>query len=154
MTLFYAKRAAVWQQAAIGLAAAVAYVPLEVKSALSAGMDANDFHEARLYIDSATQCSNWKSQLPRPGGAAYRAQHQCPYAHRAQHQCCHMLPIIDALQEIEEGVDIVYTYDVHWQPSQIKWASRWDAYLRMPGGRVRLQSEFFLFCVASPQILL
>ncbi|KAF5836931.1 Endomembrane protein 70-domain-containing protein [Dunaliella salina] len=38
-------------------------------------------------------------------------------------------------QEIEEGVDIVYTYDVHWQPSQIKWASRWDAYLRMPGGK-------------------
>lgn len=65
-----------------------------------------------------------------------------------------MLPIIDALQEIEEGVDIVYTYDVHWQPSQIKWASRWDAYLRMPGGRVRLQSKSFLFCVASLQILL
>jgi len=39
-------------------------------------------------------------------------------------------------QEIGEGVDIVYTYDVHWQPSQIKWASRWDAYLRMPGGKV------------------
>lgn len=30
----------------------------------------------------------------------------------------------------------MYTYDVHWQPSQIKWASRWDAYLRMPGGKV------------------
>jgi len=40
-------------------------------------------------------------------------------------------------QEIQEGMDVVYTYDVHWQPSQIKWASRWDAYLRMPGGKVR-----------------
>lgn len=39
-------------------------------------------------------------------------------------------------QEVKEGEDVVYTYDVHWQPSQIKWASRWDAYLRMPGGKV------------------
>lgn len=35
-----------------------------------------------------------------------------------------------------EGADIVYTYDVYWQESDTKWASRWDAYLRMPGGRV------------------
>ena len=34
------------------------------------------------------------------------------------------------------GADIVYTYDVYWQDSKIKWASRWDAYLRMPGGKV------------------
>lgn len=40
-------------------------------------------------------------------------------------------------QEIKEGADIVYTYDVYWQDSKIKWASRWDAYLRMPGGKVR-----------------
>ena len=40
-------------------------------------------------------------------------------------------------QEIVEGVEIVYTYDVYWQDSTIKWASRWDAYLRMPGGKVR-----------------
>ncbi len=39
-------------------------------------------------------------------------------------------------QEITEGAKIVYTYDVYWQDSKIKWASRWDAYLRMPGGRV------------------
>ncbi|KXZ49791.1 hypothetical protein GPECTOR_19g242 [Gonium pectorale] len=41
-----------------------------------------------------------------------------------------------APQEIYEGADIVYTYDVYWQESKIKWASRWDAYLRMPGGKV------------------
>ena len=40
-------------------------------------------------------------------------------------------------QEIVEGAEIVYTYDVYWQDSTIKWASRWDAYLRMPGGKVR-----------------
>ncbi|GFR46382.1 hypothetical protein Agub_g7964 [Astrephomene gubernaculifera] len=39
-------------------------------------------------------------------------------------------------QEIKEGANIVYTYDVYWQDSKIKWASRWDAYLRMPGGKV------------------
>jgi transmembrane 9 superfamily member 2/4 len=31
---------------------------------------------------------------------------------------------------------IVYTYDVFWTFSDTTWASRWDAYLRMPGGRV------------------
>lgn len=34
------------------------------------------------------------------------------------------------------GARIVYTYDVYWDTSDITWASRWDAYLRMPGGRV------------------
>jgi transmembrane 9 superfamily protein 2/4 len=39
-------------------------------------------------------------------------------------------------QEIKEGEAIVYSYDVFWQISQTRWASRWDAYLRMPGGKV------------------
>lgn len=39
-------------------------------------------------------------------------------------------------QEVVEGAKIVYTYDVYWQDSKIKWASRWDHYLRMPGGKV------------------
>ncbi|KAF8069410.1 TMN11 [Scenedesmus sp. PABB004] len=39
-------------------------------------------------------------------------------------------------QEVKEGEKIVYTYDVYWQVSDIKWASRWDSYLRMPGGKV------------------
>ena len=30
----------------------------------------------------------------------------------------------------------MYTYDVSWDMSEVSWASRWDAYLRMPGGRV------------------
>ena len=30
----------------------------------------------------------------------------------------------------------MYTYDVYWELSDVSWASRWDAYLRMPGGRV------------------
>eukprot|EP00879_Flechtneria_rotunda_P009211 GHRR01009644.1.p1 GENE.GHRR01009644.1~~GHRR01009644.1.p1 ORF type:complete len:502 (+),score=157.04 GHRR01009644.1:1316-2821(+) len=39
-------------------------------------------------------------------------------------------------QEVKEGEKIMYTYDVFWQLSDIKWASRWDSYLRMPGGKV------------------
>lgn len=39
-------------------------------------------------------------------------------------------------QEIVEGARIKYTYDVYWQESDIKWTSRWDSYLRMPGGQV------------------
>lgn len=41
-------------------------------------------------------------------------------------------------QEVKEGEKIMYTYDVYWQKNdKIKWASRWDSYLRMPGGKVR-----------------
>ncbi len=39
-------------------------------------------------------------------------------------------------QEVKEGAEIAYTYDVYWETSDISWASRWDAYLKMPGGRV------------------
>lgn len=45
-------------------------------------------------------------------------------------------PAAPTPQEVKEGQRIVYTYDVYWDTSDITWASRWDAYLRMPGGRV------------------
>ena len=41
-----------------------------------------------------------------------------------------------APQQVVPGARIAYTYDVFWDTSDITWASRWDAYLRMPGGRV------------------
>ncbi len=31
----------------------------------------------------------------------------------------------------EEGMEVVFSYDVTWQKSDIQWASRWDAYLRV-----------------------
>merc|ERR550525_1812153 len=31
---------------------------------------------------------------------------------------------------------ITYTYDVQWSESQIRWASRWDNYLKMTGGQI------------------
>jgi transmembrane 9 superfamily protein 2/4 len=40
------------------------------------------------------------------------------------------------LQQIKVGERIVYSYDVSYQPSEIRWPSRWDAYLKMEGARV------------------
>ncbi|XP_031480719.1 transmembrane 9 superfamily member 8-like [Nymphaea colorata] len=37
----------------------------------------------------------------------------------------------DAPQEIEENKEIIFTYDVEFQESPIKWAYRWDTYLLM-----------------------
>jgi transmembrane 9 superfamily protein 2/4 len=31
----------------------------------------------------------------------------------------------------EVGMEVVFSYDVAWQKSQVPWASRWDAYLRV-----------------------
>merc|ERR1719238_1725623 len=32
--------------------------------------------------------------------------------------------------------EIVYTYDVQWSESPVRWAYRWDNYLRMAGGQI------------------
>merc|ERR1719499_2194909 len=32
--------------------------------------------------------------------------------------------------------EITYTYDVQWTESEIRWASRWDNYLKMTGGQI------------------
>ncbi|KAK8515534.1 hypothetical protein V6N12_075574 [Hibiscus sabdariffa] len=37
---------------------------------------------------------------------------------------------------IKEGVPIVFTYEVTFEESDIKWPSRWDAYLKMEGSKV------------------
>jgi len=33
-------------------------------------------------------------------------------------------------QALQEG-EIIFTYSIHWKPSEVKWASRWDIYLSM-----------------------
>ena len=30
-----------------------------------------------------------------------------------------------------EGGEVIYSYDVVWVPSDVKWASRWDIYLQV-----------------------
>ncbi|TKW22126.2 hypothetical protein SEVIR_4G205800v4 [Setaria viridis] len=38
----------------------------------------------------------------------------------------------DRPQEIEANKEIIFTYDVNFEESDIKWASRWDTYLSTP----------------------
>ncbi|KAG6587848.1 Transmembrane 9 superfamily member 11, partial [Cucurbita argyrosperma subsp. argyrosperma] len=38
--------------------------------------------------------------------------------------------------QIKKGQPIVFTYDVTFEESDIKWPSRWDAYLKMEGSKV------------------
>lgn len=35
----------------------------------------------------------------------------------------------DGKQEVDENKEVVFTYDVVYKPSDIRWASRWDTYL-------------------------
>jgi len=39
-------------------------------------------------------------------------------------------------QPISAGATVAYTFDVEFRESQLKWASRWDAYLKMGDGHV------------------
>ncbi|EEC84006.1 hypothetical protein OsI_30213 [Oryza sativa Indica Group] len=43
----------------------------------------------------------------------------------------------DSPPEIEVGEEIIFTYDVNFEESDIKWASRWDAYLSMTDDQAR-----------------
>jgi len=38
--------------------------------------------------------------------------------------------------DLSEHSSIVYSYDVTWTPSDIKWASRWDTYLKFHEGQI------------------
>ncbi|CAK9183323.1 unnamed protein product [Ilex paraguariensis] len=39
-------------------------------------------------------------------------------------------------QEIEDKKEIIFTYDVEFQESEVKWASRWDTYLLMSDDQI------------------
>jgi transmembrane 9 superfamily protein 2/4 len=41
------------------------------------------------------------------------------------------MPVDGPLTKLPGGSTIIYTYDVSWEASEIKWASRWDLYLKM-----------------------
>merc|ERR1712194_838314 len=38
--------------------------------------------------------------------------------------------------ELDQGSTITYTYDISWAASDIRWASRWDNYIKMTGGQI------------------
>ncbi|KAF0905761.1 hypothetical protein E2562_008818 [Oryza meyeriana var. granulata] len=42
----------------------------------------------------------------------------------------------DSPQEVEAGKEIIFTYDVRFEESDIKWASRWDTYLLMTDDQI------------------
>ncbi|XP_068647821.1 transmembrane 9 superfamily member 8-like [Aristolochia californica] len=42
----------------------------------------------------------------------------------------------DSPQEVEEKKEIIFTYDVEFQDSDVKWASRWDTYLLMTDDQI------------------
>ncbi|XP_030951240.1 transmembrane 9 superfamily member 8 [Quercus lobata] len=48
----------------------------------------------------------------------------------------HMVANSNTPQEVEAKQDIIFTYDVEFQESDVKWASRWDAYLLMSDDQI------------------
>ncbi|KAK9100201.1 hypothetical protein Scep_023631 [Stephania cephalantha] len=42
----------------------------------------------------------------------------------------------DTPQEVEENSEIIFTYDVTFEESDVKWASRWDTYLLMSDDQI------------------
>lgn len=42
----------------------------------------------------------------------------------------------DPKQQVAEGKEVVFTYDVVFKPSDIRWASRWDTYLLMTDDQI------------------
>lgn len=42
----------------------------------------------------------------------------------------------DAPQEVEEGKEVIFSYDVSFKESPVKWASRWDTYLLMTDDQI------------------
>lgn len=42
----------------------------------------------------------------------------------------------DSPQEVEDKKEIIFTYDVEFEESEIKWASRWDTYLLMADDQI------------------
>lgn len=49
---------------------------------------------------------------------------------------------MDPKQMDKDPLPIVWTYDVAWEPSYIKWSSRWDVYLKMTDSQIHWFSIF------------
>ncbi|KAF5748119.1 hypothetical protein HS088_TW04G00069 [Tripterygium wilfordii] len=55
----------------------------------------------------------------------------------------HMVVNSNSPQEVEEKKEIIFTYDVEFVPSDVKWASRWDAYLLMSDDQIHWTAIMF-----------
>jgi transmembrane 9 superfamily protein 2/4 len=47
-----------------------------------------------------------------------------------------------AIGSLSKSLEVIWTYDITWTKSDIKWASRWDIYLRMQNSSVHWFSIF------------
>ncbi|KAK1295871.1 hypothetical protein QJS10_CPB15g01248 [Acorus calamus] len=60
---------------------------------------------------------------------------------------------LEKSQIIREGEKVSFTYEVEFVPSDVRWPSRWDAYLKMEGARVHwfsiLNSLMVIFFLAG-----
>ena len=45
-------------------------------------------------------------------------------------------------EDNEETTEVIWTYDVVWEESDVEWASRWDVFLNMKGDKIRWVSIF------------
>jgi hypothetical protein len=44
--------------------------------------------------------------------------------------------------DTEDTTEVIWTYDVAWEESDVEWASRWDVFLNMKGDKIRWVSIF------------
>lgn len=71
----------------------------------------------------------------------------CSVAPSATHKHCYNNEEDENIKnkmELKPGIKIEYTYDVLWDTSDIIWASRWDSYLKMSGGKVTYSFAYSL----------
>jgi transmembrane 9 superfamily member 2/4 len=48
----------------------------------------------------------------------------------------------DEQQSDDSTTEVIWTYDVSWEESDVEWASRWDVFLNMKGDKIRWVSIF------------
>ena len=41
-----------------------------------------------------------------------------------------------AVLDVDTADLVTFTYDVVWSPSDVRWSSRWDSYLKMGEGKI------------------
>jgi len=51
--------------------------------------------------------------------------------------------------DLDSSDDVVFSYSVHWTESQVRWASRWDAYLKVQG-----QGQIHWFAILNSLMIL
>lgn len=59
-----------------------------------------------------------------------------PGAVDAKTTTCDKLDDMEPHFDVDQNTHIVYSYDVSWSPSPVRWASRWDNYLKMHSGQI------------------